>query len=184
MCRACSSCIRRCTSSSTRTPTGTTRRSTRLAELGVVDTADFKGVYRGDFGQPPNPDALPTDRRSVPERMARGSWSRRATDEVLRPHRRPRHLGRADPLGRRRAGAAVSAALPEREAVALRHGAVACSTSTSGASRTTSSLYGGGQFELGIGRVQIQELASLFHPDMPNDVAPAAFNAARDPVAA
>src|SRR5262249_39043290 len=27
----------------------------RLAQLGIVDTADFKGVYRGDFGQPPNP---------------------------------------------------------------------------------------------------------------------------------
>ena len=37
-------------------------------------------------------------------------------------------------------------------------------------------MYGGGQFELGIGRTQIQELASLFHPDMPNDVAPAEFN--------
>ena len=37
-------------------------------------------------------------------------------------------------------------------------------------------MYGGGQFELGIGRAQIQELASLFHPDMPNDVAPGAFN--------
>ena len=37
-------------------------------------------------------------------------------------------------------------------------------------------MYGGGQFELGIGRVQIQELASLFHADMPNDVAPSAFN--------
>ena len=37
-------------------------------------------------------------------------------------------------------------------------------------------LYGGGQFELGPGRGQIQYLASLFHPDAPNDVAPAAFN--------
>ena len=37
-------------------------------------------------------------------------------------------------------------------------------------------MYGGGQFELGIGRLQIQELASIFHPDMPNDVAPAEFN--------
>ncbi len=27
----------------------------RLAELACVDTADFKGVYRGSFGQPPNP---------------------------------------------------------------------------------------------------------------------------------
>src|SRR6185312_5288023 len=32
-------------------------------------------------------------------------------------------------------------------------------------------LYGGGQFELGVGRAQIQEIASLFYPDTPNDVA-------------
>ncbi|MEZ6189472.1 MAG: hypothetical protein R3F62_31290 [Planctomycetota bacterium] len=37
-------------------------------------------------------------------------------------------------------------------------------------------MYGGGQFELGPGRTQIQLLASLFHPDTPNDVAPAGFN--------
>jgi hypothetical protein len=36
--------------------------------------------------------------------------------------------------------------------------------------------YGGGQFELGVGRGQNQYLASLFHPDAPNDVAPTAFN--------
>jgi hypothetical protein len=38
--------------------------------------------------------------------------------------------------------------------------------------------YGGGQFELGVGRGQIQYLASLFHADAPNDVAPAGFNLA------
>jgi hypothetical protein len=37
--------------------------------------------------------------------------------------------------------------------------------------------YGGGQFELGVGREQIQYLASLFHADAPNDVAPTGFNA-------
>ena len=36
--------------------------------------------------------------------------------------------------------------------------------------------YGGGQFELGPGRGQIQYLASLFHPDTPNDVAPTGFH--------
>ena len=36
--------------------------------------------------------------------------------------------------------------------------------------------YGGGQFELGPGRGQIQYLASLFHPDTPNDVAPSGYN--------
>ncbi len=37
-------------------------------------------------------------------------------------------------------------------------------------------MYGGGQFELGVGRGQVQLLASLFHPDGPNDVAPGGFN--------
>jgi hypothetical protein len=36
--------------------------------------------------------------------------------------------------------------------------------------------YGGGQTELGPGRGQIQYLASLFHPDAPNDVAPGGYN--------
>jgi hypothetical protein len=39
-------------------------------------------------------------------------------------------------------------------------------------------LYGGGQFELGVGRDQIQALASLFYPDGPNDVAPRDFHGA------
>jgi hypothetical protein len=36
--------------------------------------------------------------------------------------------------------------------------------------------YGGGQFELGPGRGQAQYLASLFHPDTPNDIAPVGFH--------
>ena len=36
--------------------------------------------------------------------------------------------------------------------------------------------YGGGQFELGPGRGQAQYLASLFHPDGPNDLAPVGYN--------
>jgi hypothetical protein len=36
--------------------------------------------------------------------------------------------------------------------------------------------YGGGQTELGQGRGQIQYLASIFHPDTPNDVAPGGYN--------
>jgi L-alanine-DL-glutamate epimerase-like enolase superfamily enzyme len=37
-------------------------------------------------------------------------------------------------------------------------------------------MYGGGFFELGPGRGQIQYLASLFHPDGSNDVAPRGFH--------
>ena len=39
-------------------------------------------------------------------------------------------------------------------------------------------VYGGGQFELGPGRTQIQLLASLFHAGGDNDVAPSGFNQA------
>jgi L-alanine-DL-glutamate epimerase-like enolase superfamily enzyme len=38
------------------------------------------------------------------------------------------------------------------------------------------SAYGGGQFELGVGRGQAQYLAALFHPDTPNDLAPVGFH--------
>lgn len=41
--------------------------------------------------------------------------------------------------------------------------------------------YGGGQWELGVGRGQIQVLASLFHPDTPNDTAPRGYNEADPP---
>jgi hypothetical protein len=37
-------------------------------------------------------------------------------------------------------------------------------------------MYGGGQFELGTGRTQIQRVASIFYADGPNDVAPSVYN--------
>jgi L-alanine-DL-glutamate epimerase-like enolase superfamily enzyme len=37
--------------------------------------------------------------------------------------------------------------------------------------------YGGGQYELGVGRGQIQYLAALFHSDAPNDIAPSGYDA-------
>ncbi len=41
--------------------------------------------------------------------------------------------------------------------------------------------YGGGQFELGPGRGQNQYLASLFHAETPNDLAPVGYNAEDPP---
>ncbi len=38
------------------------------------------------------------------------------------------------------------------------------------------SLYGGGQFELGVGRDHLHAIASLCYPDGPNDVAPGVYN--------
>lgn len=37
-------------------------------------------------------------------------------------------------------------------------------------------LYGGGQYEVAVGRGQLHDLASLFYPDGPNDVAPRGYN--------
>lgn len=37
-------------------------------------------------------------------------------------------------------------------------------------------LYGGGQFELDIGREQLHAIASLFYPSGPNDIAPTGYN--------
>jgi len=42
-------------------------------------------------------------------------------------------------------------------------------------------IYGGGQSELGVGRGQIQYLASVFHPDGVNDIAPAGYDWAEFP---
>jgi hypothetical protein len=37
-------------------------------------------------------------------------------------------------------------------------------------------LFGGGQFELDVGREHLHTLASLFYPDAPNDIAPRGYN--------
>ena len=41
--------------------------------------------------------------------------------------------------------------------------------------------YAGGQFELGVGRGQVQAIASLFHADAPNDIAPVVWNVPEPP---
>lgn len=42
-------------------------------------------------------------------------------------------------------------------------------------------MYGGGQFELDVGREHLHALASLFYPDGPNDVAPRPYNLPEPP---
>ena len=37
-------------------------------------------------------------------------------------------------------------------------------------------MYGGGQFELGVGREHLHALAAVFYPDAPNDIAPRGYN--------
>ena len=42
-------------------------------------------------------------------------------------------------------------------------------------------VYAGGMLELGPGRGQVQYLASIFHPEAPNDIAPVGYNEASPP---
>jgi hypothetical protein len=147
----------------------------RLADLGVVDTADFKGVYRGDFGQPPDPALYRRIAEAFPNAWLEDPGLDAETEEVLRPHR---HRVTWDaPI--HSLGDVLALPFPPRclNVKPSRFGTVRrlfefyewCNANDV-------AMYGGGQFELGIGRVQIQELASLFHAQMPNDVAPAEFN--------
>ena len=152
----------------------------RLSRFGVVDTADFKGVYRGDFGQPPNPTLYRRIAEAFPNAWLEDPGLDAGTDEMLRPHRQrvtwdaPIHS--VDDV--------LALPFPPRclNVKPSRFGTVRrlfefyewCNANGV-------AMYGGGQFELGVGRVQIQELASLFHSDMPNDVAPAAFNESEIP---
>jgi hypothetical protein len=147
----------------------------RLADLGCVDTADFKGVYRGSFGQPPDPRLYRRIAEAFPEAWLEDPGLNEETDEVLRPYRHritwdaPIHSvadGEERPFPPR-----CLNVKPSRFGTVQR-----LFEFYEWCEGHDVAMYGGGQFELGIGRVQIQELASLFHPDMPNDVAPGEFN--------
>jgi hypothetical protein len=147
----------------------------RLAEQSCVDTADFKGVYRGSFGQPPDSRLYRRIAEAFPEAWLEDPGLDDATDEVLRPHRD------------RITWDAPIHSVADAEALPFPPRCLNVKPSRFGTVRRLFefyewcegrgvAMYGGGQFELGIGRAQIQELASLFHPDMPNDVAPGDFN--------
>ena len=152
----------------------------RLAALDRIDTADFKGVYRGTFGQPPNPELYRRIAEAFPDAWLEDPGLDDATDEVLRPHRD------------RVTWDAPIHSVADAEALPFPPRCLNVKPSRFGTVDRLFSfyewceardieLYGGGQFELGVGRAQIQELASLFHPDMPNDVAPSEFNQAEIP---
>jgi hypothetical protein len=152
-----------------------------LAALDKVDVVDLKGAYKGTpVDQPPDADLY----RRVAEAFARALIEDPAltpeTDAVLAPHREritwdaPIHS--IDDV--------VALPFPPRvlNVKPSRFGPIRrlfdfYDWCTENGVR----LYGGGQFELGPGRSQIQHLASLFHADAPNDVAPGGFNAGVQP---
>ncbi|MGI8439441.1 MAG: hypothetical protein ACR2NV_04440 [Thermoleophilaceae bacterium] len=150
-----------------------------LVATGAVDSIDFKGAYKGTLvDQAADPVLYARVVEAFPEAWIEDPDLTPETDAILEPHRdrvtwdAPIHsvadiAGLVFPPRMVNLKPSRFGRLSELFA-AYDH----CEEHGIGA-------YGGGQFELGPGRGQIQYLASLFHPDTPNDVAPGGYN---DPV--
>jgi hypothetical protein len=147
-----------------------------LVATGAVDSVDLKGFYSGTpVDVETDPELYRMVAEAFPEAWIEDPDLNSATDPVLEPHRdritwdAPIHSV-ADIEGRPFPPRMVNIK-PSRFG-SLRSLCEAydyCRERGIGA-------YGGGQFELGEGRGQIQYLASLFHPDGPNDTAPGGYN--------
>ena len=147
-----------------------------LVATGAVDSVDFKGHYRGTVvDQPPDPDLYERVVRAFPDAWIEDPALTDETGPILEPHHdritwdAPIHsIADIDalPFAPRMVNIKPSRFGPLRELCAAYD---YCEEHAIGA-------YGGGQFELGPGRGHIQYLASLFHADTPNDVAPADYN--------
>jgi hypothetical protein len=147
-----------------------------LVDLGAVDSIDLKGQYSGTVvDNPPSPELYRLVAEGFPEAWLEDPALTDETEPVLRPYRdritwdAPIHS--IEDIESRPFPPEMTNIKPSRFG-SLRRLFDAydyCAERGIG-------MYGGGQFELGVGRGQIQYLASLFHPDTPNDVAPAGYN--------
>jgi hypothetical protein len=147
-----------------------------LVDTAAVDTLDLKGAYEGTpVDQPPEPTLYARVAMAFPQAWIEDPKLTEETDPILEPHRSritwdaPIHSV-ADING---------LPFPPRmlNFKPSRFGSVrALFDAYEHCLDNDIGVYGGGQFELGPGRGQIQYLASIFHPDTPNDVAPAAYN--------
>jgi hypothetical protein len=152
-----------------------------LVTLGAVDSVDLKGQYEGTIVDNPADPAL--YRRVVdafPDAWIEDPKLTAETEPVLRGHHE--RITWDAPIH----GIADIQALPFPPRVLnikpSRLGGLRSLLDTYDYCVAQGiSMYGGGQSELGPGRGQIQYLASLFHPDTPNDVAPAGFNLPEPP---
>jgi L-alanine-DL-glutamate epimerase-like enolase superfamily enzyme len=152
-----------------------------LAATDAVDTLDLKGAYKGTVVDlAPDPELYARVAAGFPRAWIEDPALTDETDPVLAPHRdritwdAPIHsVGDIEglPFAPRTINVKPSRFGSVR---ALLDAYDYCEERGIG-------IYGGGQFELGPGRGQIQYLAALFHPDMPNDVAPAGYNRPEPP---
>jgi hypothetical protein len=148
-----------------------------LVASGAVDSIDFKGMYRGTVvDQPADPelyqrvvDAFPDAWLEDPDLSSDEAMAVLADDHHRITWDAPIHAIadiEALPFAPRMVNIKPSRIGRLSELCATYD---YCAAQRIGA-------YGGGQTELGIGRGQAQYLAALFHPDTPNDLAPAAYN--------
>lgn len=148
-----------------------------LAALDAVDVIDLKGAYRGTpVDQEADAGLYGRVARAFPRAWIEDPRLTPATAAILADH-----MERVTWDAPIRSLADVEALAFEPRGLNVkpsRFGSLArlCAFYDHCAARGIA-MYGGGQFELGPGRGQVQYLASLFHPDAPNDVAPAAYNA-------
>ena len=148
-----------------------------LAASGAVDSLDLKGQYKGTpVDVETDPELYAQADRGLPRRLARGPRPKRRDAPDARAGARPRHLGRPDPLRRRRARARVGAAHGQHQAVARRARCSSSAAPTTSAPSAASAPTAAARPSWASGRDHIQYLAALFHPDTPNDVAPRGFN--------
>jgi hypothetical protein len=147
-----------------------------LVKTGAVDSVDFKGFYKGTVvDQPPDPDLYRRVIEAFPQ-----AW---LEDPAIIDETRPVLAGHEDRI----TWDAPIHSIDDIEALPFPPKMVNVKPSRFGPVQALFAgydylaqrgirAYGGGQFELGPGRGQIQYLASLFHPDTPNDVAPTGYN--------
>lgn len=148
----------------------------RLAATGAVDSVDFKGQYRGTVvDTPPDP--------ALYRRVAEGLPSAWLEDPALTEET----IAVLEPYADRVTWDAIIHGIEDIASLPWPPRSVNVKPSRLGSLERLFATYdycdtheigayGGGQWELGPGRGQIQLLASLFHPSAPNDVAPRAYN--------
>jgi hypothetical protein len=147
-----------------------------LASWNAVDVVDFKGAYKG----------TPVD--TVPDAQLYRRVAETLPQAVLEdPAWIDETAAVLEPYHERIAWDAPIHSVDDIEALPFRPRVMNLKPSRFGTlerlceaydycARHRITMYGGGQFELDIGRLQIQTLASLFHPDGPNDVSPVAYH--------
>ncbi len=146
-----------------------------LAATGTVEIVDYKAFYSGPDSPPPDLALYRRVAEGFPEAWLEDPALTDETDEVLRPHRD------------RITWDAPIHSVADVERLAFPPRTLNVKPSRFGflsellefydyCAAHQIALYGGGMFELGPGRGQIQHLASLFNPEGPNDVAPGGYN--------